>query len=185
MAKLRGVLVLAAILMVPGMAMAQGESPKWSYVEAGYIDFDPDEGLSDDGWFAGGSMQIFKAVHLVAEYQDIGGYTFWNAGGGVHGLLGEKADLFGQVMWANVDIEDSDVSEDGYNVEGGIRWKIAKWFELRGQVNWLDYGDAGDDTTVEVGALFTFINDRLGVGASYESGDADTARAFVRFNFGK
>ena len=185
MAKLRGVLVLAAILMVPGMAMAQADAPRWSYVEAGYIDFDPDSGLSDDGWFAGGSMQIFKNVHLVAEYQNIGQYTFWNAGGGFHGMLGEKADLFGQIMWANVDIEDSDVSEDGYNLEGGIRWKIIKWFELRGQVNWLDYGDAGDDTTVEVGALFSFINDRMGVGASYESGDNETARAYFRFNFGK
>jgi hypothetical protein len=185
MSKVRVVLVLAAILMAPGMAMAQGESPKWGYIEAGWIDFDPDEGLSDDGFFAGGSMQLFKHIHLVAEYQDIGDYTFWNAGGGLHGLLGEKADLFGQIMWANVEVEDSDIDEDGYNLEAGIRWKIIKWFELRGQVNWLDYGDAGDDTTVEVGALFTFINDRIGVGASYESGDADTARAFFRFNFGK
>jgi hypothetical protein len=185
MSKVRVVLVLAAVLLVPGMAMAQGESPKWSYVEGGFIDFDPDEGLSDDGWFAGGSMQIFKNFHLVAEYQDIGEYTFWNAGGGWHGLLGEKADLFGQIMWANVESEDSDVDEDGYNLEAGVRWKIVKWFELRGQVNWLDYGDAGDDTTVEFAGLFTFLNDRIGVGGSYETGDADTARAYFRFNFGK
>jgi hypothetical protein len=176
----------AALLLIPGMALAQGESPKWSYVEGGFIDFDPDEGLSDDGWFAGGSIGIFKNFHLMAEYQDVGEYTFWNAGGGWHGLLGDKADLFGQILWANVEVDDSDVDEDGYDLQAGVRWKLAKWFELLGQVNWVDYGEeAGDDTTVEVGALFTFLDDRMGVGARYETGDADTARAFFRFNFGK
>src|SRR5262245_52266834 len=99
MSKLRVVLVLSAVLMAPGLARAQGDAPKWGYVEAGYIDLDPDEGLSDDGWFAGGSMQLFKMFHLVAEYDAVGDYTFWNAGGGWHGLLGKKADLFGQIMW--------------------------------------------------------------------------------------
>ena len=81
--------------------------------------------------------------------------------------------------------DDGDVDEDGYNLEGGIRWKIVDMFEFRGQVNRVDYGDAGDDTTVEVAGLFTFLKDRIGAGASYESGDADTARVFGRFNFGK
>lgn len=184
MAQFRVVLALAAILMAPGLVMAQGESPKWSYVEAGYIDFDPESGISDDGWFAGGSVKIFEHFHLLAEYQDIGDYTFWNAGGGWHGLLGDEADIFAQILWANVEVDGSNVDEDGYDLEAGLRWKLIQWLELRGQVNWHDYGDAGDDTTVEAGVLFTFLNDRIGVGASYETGDADTARAFFRFNFG-
>lgn len=186
MSKLRVLLVLATVLMAPGLAMARGEAPKWGYVEAGYINFDPDAGGSNDGWFAGGSMQLFKMFHLVAEYDDVGDYTFWNAGGGWHGLLGERADLFAQIMWANVDIADGDVNEDGYTLEGGLRWKIVDMFEFRGQVNRPDYGgDVGSDTTVEVAGLFTFLKDRIGVGASYESGDADTARVFGRLNFGK
>ena len=178
-------LVLAVMLIVPALALAQGESPRWSYVEGGFIDFDPDDGPSDDGWFAGGSVGIFKNFQLIAEYQDIGEYTFWNAGGGWHGLLGEQADLFGQVRWTNVEIDEDDIDEDGYDIEAGVRWKIATWFELNGQVNWVDYGDAGDDTTVEVGAIFSFLEDRMGVGAEYETGDADSARLFFRFNFGK
>lgn len=185
MSKIKALLIVAVMLIVPGMAIAKPESPRWSYVEAGFIDFNPDEGLDDDGWYAGGSVQLFKNFHLMAEYDDVGEYTFWNAGGGWHGLLGEKADLFGQILWSNVEIEDSDIDEDGYDLQAGVRWKMATWFELSGQVNWLDYGDAGDDTTVEFGALFSFINDRIGVGARYETGDADTARAYFRFNFGK
>jgi len=175
-------LVFVAILVAPSLVLAQDEAPKWSYVEAGWIDFNPDEGLSDDGWFAGGSMKLFKNFHLLAEYDDIGDYTFWNAGGGWHGLLGEKADVFAQVMWANVQVDDDDIDEDGYDVQAGVRWRLIKWLELLGQVNWVDYGDAGDDTTGQIGALFTFK--RIGIGANWETGDADTARAFVRFSFG-
>jgi hypothetical protein len=60
------------------------------------------------------------------------------------------------------------------------------WFELRGQVNWVDYGgDVGDETTGEVGALFTFINDRISIGVDRETGDNETTRAFFRFDSGK
>lgn len=71
-------------------------------------------------------------------------------------------------------------------MQAGVRWKIVKWFELLGQANWVDYGgDIDSDTTFEVGGLFLFAKDRLGVGARYETGDSDTARAYFRFNFGR
>lgn len=186
MPKLKFLLTAAVLLVVPGWAMAQTGAPKWTYVEGGIIDFDPDEGPSDDGGFVGGSLKLFKHFHVVAEYDDVGDYTFWNAGGGWHGLLGDKADLFGQIVWANVQVDDNDIDEDGYDIQAGVRWKLVKWFELLGQVNWVDYGgDVGDDTQFEVGGLFTFANDHLGAGARYEIGDANTARAFFRFSFGK
>lgn len=183
MSKMKCLLVLVGMLLAPGLALAQDEPPKWGYIEGGFIDFDPDEGISDDGWFAGGSMNLGKNFHLMAEYSDIGTYTFWDAGGGWHGLLGDKADLFAQVLWSNIQVDDDDIDEDGYDIEAGIRWRLIKWFELSGQVNWVDYGDAGDDTTVEAGILFYL--GRIGLGANWETGDADTMRAFFRFNFGK
>ena len=71
--------------------------------------------------------------------------------------------------------------------EGGLRWKLIRWFELKLQANYSDYGgDVGSDTTGEVGALFVFFKDRIGLGADWAGGgDADTTRAFVRFNFGR
>jgi hypothetical protein len=180
------VLVSALVMLIaPATALAQAKSPKWSYVEAGFIDFDPDAGPSDDGSFYGGSFRLLKMFHIVGEYQDVGDYTFWNVGGGWHGLLGDKADLFGQILWTDVENDNNNISDDGYDLQGGVRWKINDWFELLGQVNWLNYGDAGDDTTFEVGGLFLFLKGRMGVGARYETGDADTARAYFRFNFGK
>ena len=187
MSRIKSLLVLVALLLAPTLARAQAEPPKWSYIQAGWMDFDPDGGLSDDGVFAGGSLKLFKMFHIVAEYDDIGDYTFWNAGFGWHGLLGDKADLFAQAVWANVEIDGTDIDEDGYELQAGFRWKIIQWFELKAQANFVDYGgDVGDDTTGEVGALFCFLKDRIGVGAEWEGGgDADTARAFFRFNFGK
>jgi len=184
MTRMKLLLAILLLLAAPCLGFAQ-DAPKWSYLEAGYIDFDPDGGLSDDGWFAGGSMNFLKAFHLVAEYNDIGDYTLWNAGFGIHGLLGDPADLFAEVVWNDVKVDSSNVSDDGYGLSAGVRWKLAKWFELQGQVNWDDYDQGGSDTLIEAGALFLFLNDRLGFGANYETGDADILRGFVRFNFGK
>ena len=190
MSRVKHLLVLIVLVMAPTLAtraLAQKEPPKWSYIEAGYIDFDPDSGASDDGSFAGGSFTLFKNLHIVAEYDDVGAYTFWDAGIGWHGLFGDPADLYAQVVWSNIEVDDSDIDEDGYEVQAGVRWKLIKWFELKLQANWVDYGgDVGDDTTGEVGALFLFAKDRFGVGADWEGGgDAETARAFFRFSWGK
>jgi hypothetical protein len=186
MTKVKFLLVLVAVLLVPHLAHAQAGAPRWGYLEGGVIDFNPDDGESDNGGFVAGSFGLGKHIHLVAEYDDIGGYTFWNAGGGWHGGLGDKADLFAQAMWANVQVDEGDIDDNGYDIEGGIRWKIIKWFELNGQVNWSDYGgDTGSNTTGEVGVLFSFINDKMGVGANWETGDSDTTRAYFRWNFGR
>ena len=41
MSRIKSLLVLAILLMAPGLALAAGqaEPPKWSYIEVGYIDF--------------------------------------------------------------------------------------------------------------------------------------------------
>ena len=183
-------LSVLAIVCVCGLASAQSdvEPPKWSYIEAGFIDFSPDEGLSDDGWFAGGSVGFLKMIHVFAEYDDVGDYTFWNVGAGWHGLLGDPADLYAQVTWndVQVDVDDTEVSDDGYEVSAGVRWKVIKWLELKGQVNWVDFDEGGDDVTGNVGAMGTFLGDKLGIGADWEvHPDSDTLRAFVRWNFGR
>src|SRR5262245_10119755 len=110
MSRMKILLIAAVLLIAPRMALAQVEPPKWGYIEGGFIDFDPDDGASDDGAYAGASFTIFKHFHIVAEYDDIGNYTLWNAGAGWHGLLGDKADLFAQIVWANIDIDDSNIS---------------------------------------------------------------------------
>ena len=182
--------VMAVVLCATGLTFAQSDKgmPRWSYAEAGFIDFNPDEGVSDDGFFAGASFGFLKMIHVFAEYDDVGDYTFWNAGAGWHGLLGDPADLYAQVVWNDVKVDTGagDVSDDGYEVGAGIRWKFLKWLEANGEVNWVDFDEGGDDVGVKVGVLFTFLGDKLGAGASYEVvNEADQLRAFARWNFGR
>jgi len=186
MSKTRWLAVLVAVVAASGAASAQA-APKWSYVEAGYIDFDPDAGLSDDGFFAGGSMRLFRMLHVVAEYDEVGDYAFWDAGVGWHGLFGDAADLYAEAVWQDVDYDSgtNEASDDGYEVAAGIRWMIGERFEVKGEVARVDLDESGDDTTFGAEGLFFLMNGRLGLGASYESGDADTLRAFARFNFGR
>ena len=200
MPKMKSLVVAIVMLLAPGLALAQVDttkpppvdqsaplvtSPKWSYFEGGYIDFNAEDDFSDDGFFAGGSLGLLGNFHVIADYQGIGDRTFWNAGAGWHGLLGAKADLFAQVMYARVEYDDEDIDHNGYDLQAGVRWKLLQWLEINGQANWADYGDGGDEATGEAGVLGLFLNDRIGVGANFEVGDSDRVKAFLRFNFGR
>ena len=122
---------------------------------------------------------------LTFEYDEVGDYTFWSAGGGWHGLLGEKADLFAEILWDDVEVDTGagDVSDDGYEVSGGVRWNLLQWLEVKGQVNQVELDES--DTTVELEGVASFLKGRLGVGANLETGDNDTLKVFGRFTFGK
>jgi hypothetical protein len=186
MSKSKLAIGLLVVWMVPCICLAEG-GPRWSYIEAGYMDFDPESGLSDDGGYAAGSLRL-GPFHLIGEYDAIGDYTLWSAGGGWHGLLGKKADLFAEALWNDVDVDSSGgsgFSDDGYEVAAGARWNVLQWLQLKGAVNYLDLDKSGDDTTGELEAVVAFFKGRLGVGANYETGDTDTVKVFGRFSFGK
>jgi hypothetical protein len=125
--------------------------------------------------------------HVLAEYDEVGDYSFWDAGFGWHGLFGDPLDLFAEVTWQDVEFDSgsTDFSDDGYEVAAGLRWLLGSHFELKGTVSWVDLDQSGDDTVFEAEALFFLLQNRLGLGASYEVGDADRFRAFARWNFGK
>lgn len=187
MSTLRLVAVSMAFLSLCGVGVVRAQDePKWSYVEAGHIDFDPDSGSSDSGGYIAGSLRLFKNFHLGAEYDAAGDFTLWNVGAGWHGLLGDPADLYADIVWNDVKLDSSsgDESDNGYAVSAGARFKVTKWFEFKTGVNWLKL-DEGDDTTLEGEALLSLFKDHLGLGANYETGEADTLRLFARLSFGR
>ena len=71
MSRSKWLLAIVALLAMSGTVSAQ-VAPKWGYIEAGYIDFNPDSGSSDNGAFIGGSLPIFNNFHLLAEYDEVG-----------------------------------------------------------------------------------------------------------------
>ena len=178
--------LLATLAVLLSSSVTLAAAPPWTYVEAGYLNVDPDDLDSGDAWFAGGSFGFLKNFHASAryvdgDYTDNADYTYWEFGGGWHGLLGEKADLVAEVSW--VDTEVSSSSDDGLGLTGGVRWKVLEFLELDGFVNWVDY-DSGSEESYEARAIFDVW--RIGVGVSAEFADSvNQYNVFARFAFGK
>jgi hypothetical protein len=171
------VLVVALALLVTLAPAAEAASPNYKYAEGGWLYVDPDGASSDSGWFLGGQFGT-KRWQVFGEYGDPGDFESWYVGAGWHGLLGKKADLVANLAYVDADIDD------GFRIQAGVRWMLLERLELRGFLTHTNL-DLTDLNTVELGAIWNFAR-RLGVGAAYEFGDeGDTARAFVRFNFGK
>ena len=198
--------LVLATLVICAFSAVYAEAPSWSYVEAGYLNVDPDDADSaGDNWFAGGNFQIFNNWHVGARYVDgdfgefedgLGGtetadFTFWNFVAGWHGLLGENADLFAEATWNDIEVgsDDGEISDDTVGANVGIKWRPVPLFEVDGIVHWADYDNFDSDeddfasTSYEVKGIFYF--GRFGVGAAAEFNDDVTQySAFARFNFG-
>ena len=201
----RAMCVVALAVLACGAVVAQDVAPPWTYVEAGYLNVDPDA-LEDggDNWFAGVSIGFLKNFHAFGEYtdgdfgEDNSGQTFelsaYRVGAGWHGLLGVNADLVGEISMTGIEIENASGSsvggfdDDTYQLTGGVRWRLAQFLELDGFVNWTDYEDnaSGNESieqeSYELRALLYVW--RIAIGAGYETSDGlDQYNLFARFNF--
>ena len=193
-------MALAGLLMVavPQSALAEGK-PIYSYVEAGYNEVDVDDlgGTGDDGsgGFAGVSVGFFKNFHAFGRYVsnntddfDVD-LTTTIIGVGWHGLLGEKADLIGEVAWIDQEVDLGSSSgkfdDNGYLGRVGARWRPIKLVEVGGWVRFqeLDLGNIDVDEAYEANAMVHLWRIGLGLAAEIQ-GDVETYSAFARFNFG-
>ena len=169
--------VSVQLLLILGTAASNvtAEDPGYTYLEGGWVRDDPDEGDSENGWFGGGSFGV-EWFHFFGEYRDPGAFETFEAGGGWHGLLGEKADLVAEAAYVDADFDE------GYRASGGVRWLITDDFEVNAWLNHTDVGDFENDT-LALGAHWEFWRS-MAVGGEYEFGDeADSARIFIRFYF--
>jgi hypothetical protein len=185
MSNTKWLLSIVALIATTGSAFAQKAegAPQWTYVEGGFSSFNPGNGESDSGGFAGGSMSIFKSFHLIGQYDWAGDYSAWEVGGGWHGLFGESLDMFAQATWADQAF-DSDLADgSGAKVAGGVRWILGKRFEIKGTASWADLDDS--DVAFKAEGLWFLLNNRLGLGVSWEIGNNDTGHVFARWNFGQ
>ncbi|MCP3979217.1 MAG: hypothetical protein GY716_07810 [bacterium] len=168
-------LSLVVLSLLPGLAAA---APRYAYVEAGYVDFDPDGGSSDDGVFGGISLGLPGPFYATGEYLELEDVELWNVGAGWFGFLGNQADLVAEIKWLDLDFDDGTV------VSGGARWDILRWLQVKGLINWTDLDDAGSDTTFEAEGLVSILKGKLGIGANVEVGENDTLKVFARYTFG-
>jgi len=176
-------LIAIGVITVP----AHADGPAWTYVEAGYTDINVDD-LHDDGngWFGGASIGILNHFHVFGRIThaslDKTNFDYGRrfVGGGWHGLLGEKADLVGEIAWINSDYDFE--SDNGYFLRAGVRWVPVSLFEAGGWARYEDRGDLGDGIQWQANALIHVW--RIGIGVEAELGDVDKYNGFVRFTFG-
>jgi hypothetical protein len=170
--------IVLALAVVCFAETVQAQTINWKYAEGGWATFDPDRGSREDGWFLGGAFDLGKLpIHLFGEFGDYGQLDIWQVGGGWHGLLGERADLFADGAFYDIDVDD------GFRIRFGARWMVLKRLELNGYLAWTEL-DLSDNKSAAVNGIFDLTN-RFGIGGGVDWGDNyTTARVFARFNFG-
>jgi len=173
---LKGILGILAVLLVVGSVDAQ--TVNWTFVEGGWITFDPDNASRENGWFVGGSGALRKVpIHIFGEWADLDVVNIWQAGAGWHGLLGKRADLFADGAFYDADVED------GFKIRFGVRWMLTQRLELNGNLAWTDL-DFTDNESFAANAIWS-LSKRFAIGGGIEWGDHWTfGDVFVRFNFG-
>ena len=169
------VLVVFAIVCLAGTAYAQ--SPSWRFLEGGFGSWDPDGGSRQDGPYVGATFNLGN-IHFLGEFGSFDDIDIFQVGGGWHGLLGKKADLFADGTFYDIDVDD------GFKVRFGARWMVMPKLELNGHLAWTEL-DFSDNKSAAVNGVYLFGEGTFAVGGGFEWGDNWTSgRAFFRFNFG-
>ena len=135
-------------------------------------------------------------------------HTMYELGFGIHGLLGEKADLIGEAGYTYQKADEEDAFGDRYveSVDGlllriGARWRVIKFLELNGYIT--NYSLTGTDAyqtfeanvmgfvwKLAIGLGYTYGNLKLDdeifedIGLEPEYRNPGMLRFYVRYEFG-
>lgn len=191
-------LAVLATLAVAAPLAAQAEGLSYNYVEGRYVNTDIDDVDVDvDGYDINASGLIAPNFFLFGSYgqqetESINNgkleYTTGTFGLGWRMPLNNQVDLVakGGLLYGEIDGKGSasglDDDDTGFLLNGGVRALLMPNFEVNGGVTYADVLD-DDETTLDVGAVFSFTPAFAAVaGASFGS-DANAYSAGLRFNF--
>ena len=181
-------LLLASVLAVPAVSMAEGLS--YNYAQATYQSVDIDgTSVSPDGFGIAGSYLFGKTVFAQAEYSALSAKgvdldTFGVGLGLRHGLT-DKVDVTAGagLVFAKVDVSGFGSDDDtGYTVRGGLRAQVMPKLELNGGVAYTDVFDDGNTSFLLGGVVSITPQFALVAGAELDE-DATGYNIGGRFNF--
>lgn len=160
--------VMAGLLFSVPMAAA-ADSLGYNYWQLAYVVVSVDE-LPDNlnGWGVGGSLEVTDRVFVTAAYSDVSDTIEGielseqdvSLGFGYAHPLSSNYDLVGRAGWvrAEAEIEDfASVREDGYSLGLGVRGRPLDPLEFEAAVQYVDFGDFGDSTSVGLGLLWYVV----------------------------
>ena len=185
--------LLAALLAAAPFAASAG-GVEYTYVEAGYVHLDVEDG-NDDGFQLRGSVAVAENVYLHGGYASIETDDFnveleeSQLGVGLRSDLGERADFIAELGYVRYDLSVDDVLGvsgsdyiDGGRVSVGLRGLLADRVEGWAKASYNDGGDFDGSFSALVGAQVRF-NRTWGVFGEIECGelleDVDTTKYMV------
>lgn len=141
---------LALALLLPSLALAQEPNQLiYDYFDFGYQRTDWDIGsstIATNGWSGQFSIGIREHVYLTGGYDAFdakgvdGGSTYKRLGFGMHGGVGQRGSLFGELGFQSYDLDfgAGNMSSDPGYAAAGIRWNVADGYELRGTARYTE-----------------------------------------------
>jgi hypothetical protein len=174
--------LLTAVMVWAWAIPAYAEPPSYNYFEAGYqrIEFDLGGGVDvdGDGFGFGGSYEVVEDWHLIASYSSIGldfgiDLNQLQIGGGYHTDISDITTFYGNLLWANVDVDTGafgSADDSGFGIAIGIRTNFSERLELGANLSRVDFGDGGDGTSVGAEALYR-VGDTFSLGLTINLDD--------------
>ncbi len=191
-----------SIALLALSATAAAEDFSYNYVSFGYgnTDFDTGRGgqidnfnADGDGFVLSGAVEITDQIHAFASYDsaDLGSnvdISRWSAGIGYNTSISDVTDMYARISYESFEIDlplFGSIDDSGYGFAVGMRYAATDAVELNAAINYVDYGDFGDDTALEIGGLYE-LSDVFSLGLSAEFGDDFSAWALSgRYYFGR
>jgi long-subunit fatty acid transport protein len=183
-----------AVLLLIASASANAQGFDYNYLQLEYTNIELDDvSVDGDGFGLSGSYAINPDWHVFAGYQAAGldfgvDATFLAAGIGYNTELSPVVDAYARLSYQYIDLDTpsfGSVDDNGLGFDVGLRYAASKDLELNAGIEYVDFGDGGDDTGFYAGALWKFTDAfALGLGGSW----ADDVSAYTlsgRVYFGK
>ena len=178
--------ILAATAVAPLTAISSDLG--YTYAELRYLGVQRDQGADADGGTAIGWYRLNESVFAIGQLTmteaDNGAEANTIAAGAGYILsINDQWDAvaIGTLRRTEIDAA-SDVEEDGYGAQIGLRGMPIPKFEARAFVNYVDVIE--DDTSLFVSGDY-WLSPQFAAGIAAEvGGDADTFSIGVRYSFG-
>lgn len=176
------------ILILAFSASASAEGFDYNFLSLGYSNTDFDDLNADgDGFSLNGSYGFSDKIHGFAGYQTadldspvlLGSVdaTRWNVGVGYNTSTSATVDMFARLSYEYLEFDGSalngSVDDSGLGFGVGLRFAASDKIELTAGINYVDYGDLGDDTSLEVAGLYA-ISEAFALGLGIETSDDAT-----------
>jgi hypothetical protein len=174
-------------------ATAVAEDLNYTFIQGSYGQMEVDDvDVDGDGFGIEGSVALTDRFHLFGGYttadMDFGvDLNQLEAGVGFNSPIAETVDLIASLAYVSAEVEVpgfGSIDDSGYGLGLGLRAMVTPVLEVNGDIQYVDFGDGGDDTGFGAGFLYSFT-ERFAAGLSGDwSDDFSSYQLNARMLFG-